>query len=67
MNAIPLLFLSAALVGCASGQQSTGGYATYDDLRRATEACQARGGRLELIRNGDAQAMSDYECKVSAQ
>lgn len=64
------IILLAALACASCASQAAGGFASYDVLRRATEACAAKGGRLALVRNGDAQSISDYTCeksKVSAQ
>ncbi|MFN3522988.1 MAG: hypothetical protein ACK4YQ_12120 [Phenylobacterium sp.] len=65
-----ILSATLALAGCAGGVHSAGGYATYDDLKRATDACAARGGRLTLVRGGDARDIQDYTCdktKAEAQ
>ena len=70
MRGLVILAMALGLSACASGPQSSGGFANYDDLRRATDTCAAKGGRLVLARNGDAQMLGDYECRkteVSAQ
>ena len=64
MRQILILAAALACVSCASSQ-AAGGYASYDVLRRATEVCAAKGGRLALVRNGDAQSISDYTCEKS--
>lgn len=63
MRGLMLMSAILTLAGCASGPQSSGGYATYDDLRRATDACAAKGGHLALVRNGDARDLQDYTCE----
>jgi len=68
MRVIVVLLAAVACVSCAS--QTAGGVASYDALSRATQACAAKGGKLALVRNGDAQSISDYACektKVSAK
>jgi hypothetical protein len=38
--------------------------ANYDAIKGATDACQARGGHLQLKAEHDGRAVSDYECKT---
>mgnify|MGYP007011037540 FL=1 len=69
-RSLTLLPALIALNACASTAQSAGGYATYDDLARATQACAAKGGRLALVRDGDIKKLQDYQCEktgVTAQ
>ena len=54
----PVLLLLGACVGGPSGD-----IATYDALRGARAACQARGEDLVLRDSGNEQRMSAYECK----
>jgi hypothetical protein len=56
---IATLMLSA----CAEGEQTPGGVATYDALKRATDACTARGGTLKLKTEGDSHYLEDYACE----
>jgi hypothetical protein len=63
-----LLILAAAfgLAACSTGSVGfgkSGGVATYDDLKAAQKACEAKGGQLRLQRNGDAQYLDDYACE----
>ncbi|HEY2051187.1 MAG TPA: hypothetical protein VGH03_17750 [Caulobacteraceae bacterium] len=51
---------AAALAGCASGVGQ--GAASYDDLSRASKACQDRGGQLQLRAGYDDQDLSSYDC-----
>jgi hypothetical protein len=62
MRGIVASLLALGLVACASAMP-TGGVATYDDLRRAQEACAAKGGKLTLKRGGDSQYLEDYACE----
>jgi hypothetical protein len=55
------LSLSACMGGVGSG--NNGGVATYDDLKTAQQACAAKGGKLQLKRNGDATLLEDYGCE----
>ena len=54
-----------ALSACASGAGfgNAGGIATYDDLKKAQQACAAKGGALKLQKNGDPQFLDDYACE----
>jgi len=69
------LFLATAafsvLCACtsnSSGDDSGGrawyesGDATYDDLKRATDACKATGGDFQLKQGGDPTHLGDYAC-----
>ena len=38
------------------------GDATYDDLKRATDACKASGGQFQLKPGGDPTHLGDYAC-----
>ncbi len=59
------LVLCFALSACAGGVGvgNSGGLATYDDIKVAQRACEAKGGTLKLQRNGDAQYLDDYACE----
>ena len=63
------LLLAASLLtltACGSaGSYGLGdGDASYDEIKKATEACKARGGVIELKTGGDSHDLSAYECKV---
>ena len=55
------LMLTACTTGAGFGQ--AGGVATYDDLKKAQQACAAKGGSLKLQKNGDPQFLDDYACE----
>jgi hypothetical protein len=56
-----VITMALCLAACAGARQ--GGYASYDALRDARDACAKKGGELTLARNGDPQSISDYACK----
>ena len=58
---IAALGLAACATGAGFGQ--AGGVATYDDLKAAQKACEAKGGSLKLQKNGDPQFLDDYACE----
>ncbi|WP_340644426.1 hypothetical protein [Phenylobacterium sp.] len=58
--ALASLMLCAA---CASGVTPEGGVASYDALRVARDACLAKGGDLQLAKEGDRQSITSYVCK----
>jgi hypothetical protein len=55
-----------ALGACASNANYSlqEGDANYDAVKKASEACKARGGEIQLKSGGDATELSDYECKM---
>ena len=59
------LVAALALSACASGVGfgTSGGTATYDDIKAANVACAAKGGKLRLQKNGDPQYLDDYACE----
>jgi uncharacterized lipoprotein YmbA len=57
-----MLIAALGLTACATNSRD-GGYATYDALRTAQEACQAKGGTLKLKTQGDAQSIDGYACE----
>ena len=61
-----LLLLSACASVAPSSSYSLGsGIASYDDLRRATEQCNARGGRIvPKDDGGDPADLSNYTCMI---
>ncbi|HUZ13603.1 MAG TPA: hypothetical protein VMU93_12210 [Caulobacteraceae bacterium] len=64
------IVLAAALLAVLTGCADTGaggawyqqGDASYDALRRATDACQETGGRYRLKQRGDPAYLGDYAC-----
>ena len=48
---------------CASGVTPDGGVASYDALKTARDACLAKGGDLQLAKEGDPQSITAYVCK----
>jgi hypothetical protein len=66
IRALLIVTAFAALAACASSGGGAAWYesgdATYDDLKRATEACKANGGELHLREGGDPQHLGDYAC-----
>ncbi|MGE5564782.1 MAG: hypothetical protein ACM3YN_01305 [Parcubacteria group bacterium] len=54
---------SEALPGASYSLGS--GIASYDDLRRATEQCNTRGGHIEPKNDGgDPAELSNYTCVI---
>ena len=58
-----LTILMTLAVGACASTMPTGGYASYDALKRAQADCAAKGGTLRLAHNGDAQYLGDYACE----
>jgi hypothetical protein len=62
--AIAALAVAAPVTGCISeATQRDGGLATYDAIKAAQKACEAKGRVFKLRRNGDAQYLDDYACE----
>jgi len=60
-----LLLLSACAAAPTNSYSLGSGIASYDDLRRATEQCNARGGRIVPQDNGgDPAQLSNYSCVI---
>ena len=63
----------APLVACNTGDGPEGnpwysrGDANYDTIRRATDACKAKGGTFQLKPGGDSSHLADWECVMPAQ
>jgi hypothetical protein len=64
-----LFLLTAALVvlgACSTPGSSAAWYehgdATYDELKRATDACKATGGDFHVKEGGDPTHLGDYAC-----
>jgi hypothetical protein len=60
---IALAGVGLALCACTS-YGAPDGDANYDAMKAATDACQARGGHLQLKAEHDGRAVSDYDCKI---
>ena len=61
MRALAILSALVGLTACAAGP--TGDVATYDTLKVARAACEAKGEALVLKKDGNEQRVSAYECK----
>ena len=61
---IPLI-LALGLGGCASAAAPDGGVANYDALHSASQACAAKGGKLQLKDGGNSREIQDYACRGS--
>jgi len=61
-----LLLLSACAGVAPTSSYSLGsGIASYDDLKRATEQCNTRGGRIvPKDDGGDPADLSNYTCVI---
>lgn len=57
-----------ALGGCGGMSDASYGLepadASYDVLRDATAACQAKGGEIRLRGSGEGRNLSEYECAI---
>jgi len=63
---IPLLLLLGACSTQADDSYSLGrGIVSYDELRRASETCKARGGVIEPKSQGDPAQLSNYTCVIA--
>ena len=66
MRAFFLATALAALSACTSPGSSAAWYehgdVTYDELKRATDACKATGGDFRLKEGGDPTHLGDYAC-----
>lgn len=63
MRALIVTVVAAlALSACAEGGPQ-GGVANYDALKKATEACKAKGGSLILQRDAAPEDLANYDCK----
>ena len=64
MRAAALILVAAlALSACETTGGNISGTADYDSLKRATDDCKAKGGKLVLKDEGNAQHILDYVCK----
>jgi len=62
-----LIAMGVALLGCGGLGASYSfdrGVASYDELKAATSACEAKGGALTLRKGYDGHDMSDYDCVI---
>jgi hypothetical protein len=60
----PALVAAAALAlgACATGPTRDEGLATLDALKDAQAACAAKGGEMQLKRDGDPTSIDAYAC-----
>ena len=58
--------LAIAIAGCSTGSsESLGtGIASYDALRKANEACVARGGTVQPRKDVVPGELADYSCVI---
>ncbi|WP_141653111.1 hypothetical protein [Phenylobacterium immobile] len=65
MRALGIMTLAMTLSACVSnpGSGLDGYAANYDNLKRAQDACIAKGQTLTLREGGDNQNLTDYACK----
>ncbi|MBX3482222.1 hypothetical protein [Phenylobacterium sp.] len=61
--ALALIAFDLAACSTGAGFGTSGGIATYDDIKAAQKACAEKGGTLRLQKNGDAQFLDDYACE----
>ncbi len=57
------LLMVLGLTACASATTNISGTADYDTMRRARDACVAKGGVLTLKDGGNSQWIQDFTCK----
>jgi len=66
MRALAIAAALAVCVACTDTGEGRayyeGGDATYDAVKKATEACTAKGGQLQLKPQGDSTHLADYAC-----
>ena len=62
MRTAAALILALAMGACATAAP-IGGYANYDALKAARDACSAKGGTFKLKTEGDPQRIDAYECE----
>jgi hypothetical protein len=66
VRTIAIMLAAISLCACVSdappGADDVYG-ANYDNLKRAQDACNAKGGTLTLRSGGDQQSIADYACK----
>ena len=60
----PLLLLAACATPETESYPLGRGIASYDELRRQTEICNARGGAIKPTEQGDPAQLSNYTCVV---
>ncbi len=63
MRAALIMLFALGLTACDTAANIAGS-ADYDSLKRAHDACAAKGGTLVLKDGGDSQYIDDYSCKV---
>ncbi len=52
----------ALLAACSGGPAPDGDIATYDVLKTARADCEAKGGELVLVKEGNPERLSAYQC-----
>ena len=62
MKTLIVVAASLVLYACAEAGPEAG-VATYDALRQATQACEAKGGKLVLGKDSDSQDIGNYTCE----
>ena len=64
MRALVAMSFALALGACASeSAEPLGGYANYDALRAAKNACAAKGGVFRLKPEGNPERIDAYACE----
>ncbi|MGZ6020351.1 MAG: hypothetical protein ACXWKO_16910 [Phenylobacterium sp.] len=58
-----LAVMALGLAACETGGSNVAGTADYDSLKRANADCAAKGGKLVLKPEGNAEYIDAYECK----
>lgn len=58
-----LALLALLAAGACATAAPEAGVANYDALKKAHEACAAKGGTLVLQKNGDPEYIGDYACE----
>jgi hypothetical protein len=61
-----MTLLVITLAGCSTGSSEPlgSGIASYDALRKANEACAARGGTVQARKDGTPGQLADYSCVI---
>jgi hypothetical protein len=60
---IPILLPGLALLAaCSGGPAPDGDIATYDVLKAARADCEAKGNELVLVKEGNPERLSAYQC-----
>jgi len=63
--ALPLMLSACAAIAPDNSYSLGSGIASYDELKRATEECNSRGGRIvPKDVGGDPADLSNYTCVI---